>query len=656
MELTLDRKVFDPKSILVCLLCTAGAAVSIFTLYQDMNASGVAGLGEPLAAVVRRESSVRRKAATSYLWSNVNDSESLYKKDSIQTGPGSAVSIKMKDGSVLELAEDSLIVMDTIENISLNFVRGQIVVRDAKGTDKRITVDETGKAKTEEITFRLTQPEPFARYFVPAKASKQVTFQWETKSGVGDKKAFVEISPDKTFKSARVKKLKIAEAAQAAESLVPGKYFWRVTVDSQAVTETRQFSIASAATAVPLFPLNSEKVTSWGEESPVQFRWKLETSPETEGAEHRLEVAKDAEFSDVVAAETIAADSGSAALKKIPVGSFYWRITSKYSDVALTSRAEKFVIQKPEKLAIELSAPDELKSMEINKAVRVSWTFNGPEAEYAWEIEAVSGGGDAAKGTSVAPSFNWTPAAPGVYKWRILATTRGHTVGESTWRQFSIFDGKPIALTTPAPDQSIQYWDEPAAFSFTWQRDAMASESGYGYRFELAQDSEFRKKIASKELKAESVASSEVKLTQGIYFWRVALVNSGGQVLKTSQATKFTYGVYPSLRAPASVTAEANQVFNVLEMKEEPTISWNAVDEAKSYELTIKAGTKVILTKDLAATTFALKELAPGKYHWSVRAIDRIGRKGEASDSRNFEITQGELLPPPLEVEVEVED
>src|SRR5690349_2186733 len=105
---TEEEKPSRLKTLFVAMACIAGAATGSFYLYEDFNAKGRAGIGKPMAQVQRREAKVRRKAATSYVWTNVERDENLYLKDSLQTSGGSTASVKFNDGSVLEVGENSL--------------------------------------------------------------------------------------------------------------------------------------------------------------------------------------------------------------------------------------------------------------------------------------------------------------------------------------------------------------------------------------------------------------------------------------------------------------------------------------------------------------------------------------------------------------------
>jgi hypothetical protein len=334
------------KTVVVSITCLLGAGAGGFFLYQDLHEQAGLGNGTPVGKVERRESQVRRKSSNSYVWNHVQSSESLYKKDSIQTGKGSAVSIRLNDGSVLDIGENSLVVMDDVANIALNFIRGSIVVHKADG-DSKISVGKDGKQKVEELSARLIKPEPLARYFVNPKDLKSVVFQWELRSKTQHDTVTVQVSKDKRFIPQSTRTLAVpAQAPFVKESLAPGDYYWRVLSKGVPLTETRGFKVLSVAPLSPIWPAQAQKVIAQGEETS-QFRWLVQKSSHAEEVdvtlgEHRIEVGRDPDFKSSVVNEAINPVTGRYSASHLSDGTFYWRIRSKYSDFVVLSPSKMF--------------------------------------------------------------------------------------------------------------------------------------------------------------------------------------------------------------------------------------------------------------------------------------------------------------------------
>lgn len=674
------------KTAIVALGCLSGASAGSYILYLDFNRVGGAGQGAPMAKVERREAKVRRKPSSSYVWSNVEPNQDLYRKDSIQTGPGSAAAIRLSDGSILELGEESLVVIDDIQNLSLNFVRGSMVVRSKKG-DSRVTVGKDGKAKVEELPVRLIKPEPLSEYFTPANSTKAVTFRWEAMSNKAPdpnqpapEGSTIQISSDKLFRSERTKTQAVPGSSnwQLSAQFPPGRYFWRVIgKNKEPLTEARQFRILSAGTLKPIFPNATQKIVTWREDTTVQFRWVPQStvdagaSSDSARVEHRIEVSKSPDFQDLIVNESIAPTTGVAKLRGVFDGELYWRIRSSYTELVVNSDVQKFVIEKGKKLAVDLAVPKDGSAFEVLPEVRFSWDSDASsEVEYQWELQSVSGGESKSvlSSKSRAPVYTWKDAESGQYRWRVLALLQGEVAGESQWRKFSIFKGKPLQLKAPSNDQAIFYWDDPIPISFEWEEDSLLDQEGFSYQLELAKDVEFRNGLKSTRSTDNRIRSDKLNLPAGSYFWRVKVVDKSGQLVKTSQVARFNYGVYPPLPAPRE-TGKPIATFNPLEQEKFPEAMWNPVEGAEGYEVNVyherslgrsPASGNIVTGKPTFTTvttrpSVELKNLEEGSYFWTVKAIDRLKRRGEPMKMRGFTITYGEPLAAPEPVSPEVQ-
>src|SRR4051812_12772962 len=100
------------KNVAITLLCLAGASAAGYHLYLDFYESGGLNRTAPVATLIHSESQVKRKASSSFVWERAHSAESLYRKDSVQSGPASSALIQMKNGTRVELGENSLVIID----------------------------------------------------------------------------------------------------------------------------------------------------------------------------------------------------------------------------------------------------------------------------------------------------------------------------------------------------------------------------------------------------------------------------------------------------------------------------------------------------------------------------------------------------------------
>ncbi len=337
------EKRFGIKTILVSFCCLLGAISGGYFLYFDLNTSGTAGTGKVIGKIEKRESTVRRKAASSYVWTNVQNNEELFRKDSIQTAAGAAASVRLGDGSLLDIYENSLVVMEDSTNLSVQFLRGTAVVHQETG-DKKVSVGKDGRAKIEELSVRLLKPETLARFFVTDRNSKEILFSWELKGKVPSDPMTLQISTDKRFNPQFTQSVVIQNFQQRSIkiNLAYGNYFWRILTKNSVLSEHRPFKIMNAIPLQPIVPDHEAKMTLLGAEAPIQFRW---VNPHLSGqeeidvsqGEHHLELSKDPQFLTISFNEEIHAALGMTGIKNVQTGTYYWRIRSKYGDTQTLS-------------------------------------------------------------------------------------------------------------------------------------------------------------------------------------------------------------------------------------------------------------------------------------------------------------------------------
>lgn len=112
---------YSRKSFVISTsLFFGGFAVLFYGLYQreiekDLLPSGTEVIGK----IVQAEMDVARRPNSRLLWSRLESGATLYKKDTIRTGPGSKVLVKLNQNSSIALGENTLVVLET-ENESFN--------------------------------------------------------------------------------------------------------------------------------------------------------------------------------------------------------------------------------------------------------------------------------------------------------------------------------------------------------------------------------------------------------------------------------------------------------------------------------------------------------------------------------------------------------
>jgi len=254
-------------------------------------------------------------------------------------------------------------------------------------------------------------------------------------------------------------------------------------------------------------------------------------------------------------------------------------------------------------------------------------------------------------------NFVWKTTQPGAYKWRVIAfDANRQNIGESTWNTFIMFQGKTLALIEPKKAAKIEYWEDPAPFSFKWSADSAVEEKNYKYMLELAQDAEFKSIFKTASPGKPSISSTELGLIPGKYFWRVKLTDPSGVAIKTSEVSTLSYGIYPALPAPEILAPVPAATFSLIDDDFAPKASWSSINGAKFYDVSVSrvegrepavVSEKVVIHETTSDTSFDLKKLPLGQYRITVRAADRIKRLGESESARSFSIGNGQTIEPP---------
>jgi hypothetical protein len=650
----------------VYFLCLLGAGGGSYFLYDDIFYFTSGAKGEVIANLERREARVRRRSLGSYVWENINESEPLYFRESVQTGPNASALIRLRNESLLELSENSLVIIDDVSDLSLSFLQGSAIMRE-QDRAVRITVQADGQKKLEEFPVQLIFPEPLSEFFVPAGEKKTLGLQARANS-VGEKnldiqKIELQVSALSDFRAAETFRQSLG--ADSVE-LSPGQYFWRAVLDTGAssdfapLSETSRFKISQAETLHTVWPMEGEKIPIWSKSGSVQLRWlapsrdrSVHSGVLSPFVAHRIELAREAGFENILSSQIIDPMAGSAMVHELVPGRYFWRVQSQYRDLKVSSQVGRFEVQGQEEVPVLLGAPDNRMSFQKGEKPFFTWRTPARGVEFVWELEALgSPVGLSLKEKRGSLSFEWAGSRPGNYRWRVIAEMNGERAGQSEWREFRVFEESPIALSTPKERESFLFWRDPPRFEFSWE-----DHGGVESLVEVAQDQQFQNILFSHRLTESRISSEALSLEEGGYFWRVSALDEKGGRQRTSQPSFFSLAHYPLLAAPSEIAPRRGRVFQVIK-GEDPELQWSEVDGATGYELTIYRGARqtegrglasaeVVLQKRVRGLEVKVDELTEGDFFWSVRPIDRIQRRGHASELQAFRVEWGAPLDPP---------
>lgn len=642
------------RPLIVLALCITGTLTGALLLYRDFSRSNLSGDGPQVAVLESLSRGVRRKARTSFLWGKTESGAPLFRRDAIRVGPEGSASIRLSDGSLLEVGENSLVVIEDVSQLPLSFLQGSFVVRKSTG-DTLVSVDTQGQAKTEVVPVRLLKPATQAFFFTAENQLKAIDMEWEGGKGIALPWDRLQVSAFKDFPKRATQEFKLNPSlARTSISLSAGSYFWRILSGETAVTETRRLRVVTARPLQSISPTAAESLVTWQKATRIPFRWEVPTGSRDrvealalERIPAQLEVSTSADFAKRVFETPVSASAGSAWIAAVPQGEYFWRLKSSFPGMDVHSRTLKFRIAAAEKMPIQLQLPTEGSTVEKGTPIAFRWRLDGVAARYRLELERagqkIALPNRKTASEDLIPSYQWPAMDPGSYRWRVIATMDEQIVGESKWRRFEVLEGRPILLTAPEPNRKFEYWAKPEPYAFHWQADEKSGQ----YKVEIARDAEFKQVVKTATATHPPLAAQAFDLGAGDWFWRVRWVDSADRTLRVSAISRFQHAPFDRLKAPEDAYPPEKYVFLKDRANLDPEIKWSSLKDAKQYVVKLRHGKRIVREIKTDQTTVKMKGVTPGLYQWTLHAVDPGGREGEALAWRELTVTPPKKLRAP---------
>jgi hypothetical protein len=637
----IQYQLLDLKTGVISLICLFGVILSTIGLRIEMKSSS-ARSGEALGRLEKVSSGVRLRGANSFVWTSALGSTDLYRKDSVQTSSGAEALIRLADGTLIQIGENIIFQMETIQNLRLNFLKGTIVIRSDSG-ERRIWANEQGELQQETFSTRMIAPGPLAK-FVTGGSEVEVNFQWSVTDKQADQAPeTLQISADGNFPADKTIEISILGAEFKKVSLPPGNYFWRLLNQKKVLGNPISFEILAVRALKPLRPLAGEQFEIRDSESVVPFSWHpvQEGDPQTK---HRLQLALDAEFQNIILDQEVSSEAGRAQVRNLQEGSFFWRLKTEDSRLVLTSDPREIEIKKTQIVKVILRQPLAESQVDLGSRIRFNWSADGGD-RFLLKIQSVDHSEEIPLESA---NFEWVAQNPGAYLWSVSALNGDQVLAQSEPQKFLVFAAKPVQLVSPSPQAGIFFWKTPEPFEFVWR----AVETAQSYQLEIASDSGFEQaqvqRTTSTQVSSTNLVRQWLTLPHvQIKYWRVRALSSQNQEISRSSVQTLSYGLFPPLREPLPLQPASGAVINPLLSSEDIKFSWQKVPQADGYEVVVKSGEKEVWKGTTQEAQVSWKALAPGSYVWSVSAIDPGERRGFASPARPFLIDLGPRLGAP---------
>ena len=544
--MTLDRIFPAVTSLLIVLFS--------FLLYRGLRPEVEIGDRQQIGTVYFKNRVAQRKLQGVAIWQDLGQESPVYNRDTLRTEELSEASVKLLDGTKIEMDQNSMIVLAvsakaaqirfaggsvravgsgsagskgveitagdrTIEtskgDVQLSSAKkGELVVSVRKGEAKLTVAGQERKLKENEqstvagnkvdirtVDIRPTAPADNHRLYTTNRA--QIHFAWTGVSGA----AILEVGTDRSF--GRLHSKRTATDATTA-ALPPGLYYWRVrSADGKGTSTVRRISVLKTEAVRLYSPLNRATVEMRESKRLVSFSWSRSDT----ASSYFLEIADNAAFSGMSRVQT----SGSSLAREMGPGAFFWRVRTLPAEAETVSTTFRGALVRSEVRVrhVLLSPADSLSRSrkQINDGgLFFNWLAQDGVERYALELAADPGFTKIVHRSANANAYSQFRGdlAAGVYYWRVSASASGRTT-VSPVRRLTVNDSLAAPQILAPSNGAVVDMSDRSSLDFSWSSVPGADR----YRLELVRKRDGRRIVA------ETVSGASYSLR------RLELLSSG---------------------------------------------------------------------------------------------------------------------------------
>ena len=360
-------------------------------------------------------------------------------------------------------------------------------------------------------TFTISYAAPTAPTLIAQTSSNSSggaiskTFQWNavTPTDIDPVQYLVEVSSSATF-SAIAYQSGWQSGTTWTQSIPIGTWYWRVTtrdsVHTTAVSPpstTGNFSITLTPPSAPTLTAQPATAYTSGTDKGITFNWGSVTAPDNDACQYQVQVSSNPGFSPV--SYTSAWQSGTSWTQVVPIGSWYWRVTTRDSihttAVSSPSVFGGFGIAYAAPAAPALVAQPNYSS---GSDVDVTFQWNavtptdGDPMEYYVEVSSTEDFAAIVYQSTWQAATGWTQSvAPGTWYWRVKDRDSVHTTAVSSPSASSSFAISTDPLPPIAPVLIAQANGSTActtSYTHNLQWNAVTAPDGHAVEYYLQLD------------------------------------------------------------------------------------------------------------------------------------------------------------------------
>ncbi|GBF49215.1 hypothetical protein LPTSP4_07250 [Leptospira ryugenii] len=674
-------------------------------LYLNLNEKKASSDNPTIGILTFKTKTVLRKYNDQVVWDSIESNQEVKNRDTIRTEDLSDAVLTLNDGTKINIAENSMILLDISDkkinvnfaygsfeaareqtkdgDVKLNITAGDKVVEvgkgdikldktkdslslkvgegeakvTANGKEEKVSKDEVANVTNEGL--RVSKPKfnlvyPLDKKNILSESGKEtITF---TIAGLNNSnqsavKPILEVSSQVDFRNILIKENLKSESVSKPLSI--GTYFWRIAYidpesNTRAVSETHRFRILQIPQLKLYLPKDGE-IFSYTSELPVI---KLAWSEIDLYSSYTAQIARDVGFTQELKSKSIQGQAIS--FEGLSDGTYYARVIarSNITDVnEKISSVSKFTIGKRQSLEppvlVEPNKGKVLSKEEMQGNLFFSWKDNPDYVKYQFELSGSANFANlVVKQTTDAPFLKLNQdLQEGEYYWRVRGLTSSSLESISLVSNFTLVKQEELVLLSPSNNADLDS-NEKGTVIFKWKK----LTGKVNYRIEISKNNNFNPLLAQ-----DTVTLPYFEWTNrdgGKFFWRV--IAEKNEKEQTSPIHSFTLNF--QRETPSLLSPTRNEAID-LGAKNAIGFIWKAEERATAYRLKVwdVSGIKerLIINERTTQTKFNFTDfgkLNEGRHRLELLALypSPEGEKESLPFRSEFFINLPKLSPPKI--------
>lgn len=650
-------------SIFICLIC---ASVNFLLFYQSFFRALEKFNESPIATITFKYKTAQRKFLDRVVWDRLRQHSPVYNGDTIHTANLSEATVWFEDGTVLDLAENTMAqvfrhtdgslgaelekgvaTVDSSENgsgltltaanvkvnvkagtkisaqktlesndINLTVQKGTASLADGStfSEGKKFLVNESGET---EALLSVTSPLPDQKILYFDEDSYPVNFEW---NGKDNENLTLKIASDREFRSV-TEEFDVSGLNRTTINLKKGTYYWLLSSEKdEKAKSSGKLQVVQALKPSLLAPATDYSYQYRKKTPSIRFIW---TESDTASA-YSFVISKSPDMKNPVIEQR--SSSSSMIISTLPEGTYWWQVTPYYminrTGLANPSEIGKFSVnQQGELRPPVLYTPGNGEFVNKSKdSITLSWSMEREASSYKITVSAMKSLNfptftrETTENYITFKGSDVSSLKDGEYFWSVKQVdSEGNESAASEIRSFYAINGK-IEQRTIFPPDGYSIWQPLTGDTrFTWKTNLTFTQ-----HIQIAKDSNFSDIIHDSE--TSNTSFSGVELEEGTYWWRI--ISQEGN-FKNSTPGKQIH-IVPELPQPHQIKPSESYKA-VVRPAEEYNFTWDEAENADYYRLKLFKGqsdTPILDENFITTTNFsvAMDDFEEGSYRWELQS------------------------------------